>query len=368
MLNASQVIKDIRILADEVFRPQAETADRGDINGIVAENIRQLASRGYYGLGIGREYGGIGADDAVRREFTEIIASACGVTAFTQQQLHSGGGYAQSSLSDAVKADLLPKLASGEVLCGVAFSHLRRKGPPMVTAQRVDGGFMINGVAPWVTGWSLLDGFMLGATVPADRPDEEPKHMYAYVPTKGNEAALTPSEPISLHVMNASDTVEVAVSNLFVPIETVIREKPAADMRRDDICGISGHVFLPLGCARGSIHYLRELAAKRGNARLLDMADHFEREVEGCRREALAWFGAACVDMPDYKEHALHSRTWAIELAVRAALAAVAATGGTGQMLNSPAQRLMREATFYTTLAQTPDVQSGTLDRLTTSG
>ena len=71
--------------------------------------------------------------------------------------------------------------------------------------------------------------------------------------------------------------------------------------------------------------------------------------------------------MPDYKEHAVGARTQSIELAVRAAHAAVAATGGTAQLLARAPQRLMREAVFYTTLAQTPDVQAGTLDRLTQS-
>jgi alkylation response protein AidB-like acyl-CoA dehydrogenase len=364
MKDASQVLEQVKALAGDMFRPRAETTDRDGTGKALAENIRVLADHGFFGLGIGVEYGGLGADDLTRREFTEIVASACGVTAFTQQQLHSGGGFAQSSLSDPVKSDLLPKLASGELLCGVAFSHLRRPGKPIVTASRVDGGFRIAGSAPWVTGWSLLDGFMLGATVTPDGSHPDPTHVFAYVPKTGNEAVLTASPPIELHAMNAADTVEVSIRDLFVPTETVIGERPVEDLRRADYCGISGHVFLPLGCARGSIHYLQTLAAKRRDNRLVDIAGRFQREVDACRREAVTWNGA-CADMPDYRDHALNARTRAIELAVRAAHATLAATGGTGQMLAMPPQRLMREAAFYTTLAQTPDVQTGTLARLT---
>jgi len=177
---------------------------------------------------------------------------------------------------------------------------------------------------------------------------------------------MKPDAPVELHVMNASDTVEVQLTGLFVPQSHVISISPADKLRRNDYCGISGHVFLPLGCARGSVRYLRDLAAQRGNTKLADIADTFEREIDACRREAIQWNGS-CADMPDYKEHAVGARTQSIELAVRAAHAAVAATGGTAQLLARAPQRLMREAVFYTTLAQTPDVQAGTLDRLTQS-
>lgn len=368
-----EALNQVRTLADTVFRPRAEEADCGRIDGVVAENVRLLASRGLFGMGIAREYGGIGADEQGRREFTEIVASACGVTAFTQQQLHAGGAFALAAMSDAAKASLLPRFASGELLCGIAFSHLRRPGAPIVTARAVDGGWLINGRAPWVTGWSLLDGFILGATVLSDclasseASAYQGSHLYVYVSKAGNEASLTPSDPITIHVMNASDTVEVTIRDLFIADEDVAGPRPAEDLRRADYCGISGHVYMPLGCARGSVHYLRRLAKERGSERPGEIARHFETETDACRREALTWSGS-CADAPNYKEKALQARAWSIDLAVRAAHAAVASTGGSGQRLDNPAQRLMREAVFYTTLAQTPDVQSATLDRLMITG
>jgi len=379
-MTPDKAIDEIRDIAESVFRPNAQAADREapTANGVLAGNIRLLADHGYFGLGVDTRYGGMGADDFTRREFTEIIAAACGVTAFTQQQFHSGGGFVGGASSEQMRADLLPKFAAGELVCGVAFSHLRRSGPPIVTAKAVDGGFLIDGRAPWVTGWSFIDGFMLGATVEQDsspsrfgRGREERagvgsdgvQHLYAYVPKSGNEHSMKPDAPIELHVMNAADTVEVDLDSLFVPQSNVIGVSPAEKLRRNDYCGISGHVFLPLGCARGSVRYLHDLAAQRGNTKLADIADAFEREIDACRREAIRWNGS-CADMPNYKEHALGARTRSIELAVRAGHAAVTATGGTAQMLDRVPQRLMREAVFYTTLAQTPDVQAGTLDRL----
>ena len=293
-----QILAEARRLADEVFRPNAERADQGDINGQVAENVRLLAKAGYFGLGISPEFGGKGADDVTRREYTELMASACGVTAFTQQQLHAGGGFVGGGRSEALRREKLPLFASGQELCGVAFSHLRRPGPR-----------------------------------------------------------------IPLVVMNASDTVEVTLNDLFLPDEYVLSERPPEALKRGDYCGISGHVFLPLGGARGSVHYLRALAEKRGNETFAHAAEELMREIDACRHEALTWSGA-CADQADYKEHALHARTAAIVLAVRAAHATVTATGGGAHLLTMPPQRLLREAIFYTTTAQTPDVQNGTLDML----
>ena len=353
-----QILREARRLADDVFRPNAQTADQGNVHGQVAANVRVLAQNGYFGLGISPDYGGIGADEATRREYTEVMASACGVTAFVQQQLHAGGGFVGGGRSPALKSDKLPRFASGEELCGVAFSHLRRPGPPMVTAQRVPGGYQVSGKAPWVTGWGLLDSFILGAV---RLPEED--HIYFYVPKAGNDAALQPGPAIPLAVMNASDTVEVTLNTLFLPDDYVLYERPAEALKRGDFCGITGHVFLPLGCARGSVFALHALAEGRHNDTFARAADEFSNEINACRSDALQWSGA-CAELADYKDRALHARAEAITLATRAAHAVVTATGGGAHLLSSPAQRLLRESIFYTTTAQTSDVQSATLDLL----
>ncbi len=353
-----EILREARRLADDVFRPNAQNADQGDIHGQVAANVRVLGSAGYFGLGISPNYGGFGADETTRREYTEIMASACGVTAFVQQQLHAGGGFVGGGRSQALKAEKLPRFASGEELCGVAFSHLRRPGPPMVTAERVAGGYQVSGKAPWVTGWSLLDSFILGAV---RLPEND--HIYFYVPKVGNEESLIPGEPIPLVVMNASDTVEVTLNDLFLPDEFVLYERPAEALKRGDFCGITGHVFLPLGCARGSVFALNALAKSRHNDTFARAAAEFQGEIDACRAAALQWSGA-CAEQPEYKDKALHARAEAITLATRAAHAVVTATGGGGHLLSSPAQRLLRESIFYTTTAQTADVQSATLNLL----
>jgi len=352
------MLSNLRVLADDVFRPNAEITDQGTIHDQLIINIELLKDAGYFGLGIPSLYGGMEADDATRQEYTELMASACGVTAFTQQQLQSGGGFVSGSDNTPLKEALLPRMARGEVLCGIAFAHLRRPGPPVVTAQTVPGGYLINGSAPWLSGWAVMDSFVLGVHMP-----ENDRHLYLYVEADRSNPAISVSPTAKLVCMNASDTVSVTFNNLFVSDDYRLYDRPAADMSRADLCGITGHVHQPLGCTRGSIVYLRSLADRKNRPDLLMVAEQFEHEVDQCRREAHTWNGS-CADLPEYKEHALHARTSTILLAVRAAHATIAATGGSAHYMDQPPQRLMREAIFYTTAAQTRDIQAGTLDLL----
>lgn len=344
-------------LADEFLRPRATEADRGGLDGPVADNVRRLGEAGLFGLGISPEYGGLGADETTRHEYAEILASACGVTAFTQQQLQTGIRFVVEAENEALKRELLPALAEGRLHCGIALSHLRRAGTPLVRAERAAGGYRVNGVIPWITGWALLDGFVLGAAL------ADGDHLFVYVDRKQHQTSLTAGPPLPLIVMAASDTVEVEICDLFVPDASVLRRQPADGLRRADEKTITVHAALPLGCARAGARHLREIAAKRGSEELNGTAFALTLEIDGCRREALTW-NCDCVAHPDYKTHALRARATANILALRAAHAAVIATGGSAHLVTSSPQRLLREAQFYGTAVQTPDVQAATLDQL----
>jgi alkylation response protein AidB-like acyl-CoA dehydrogenase len=345
-------------IADEIIRPRATDADLGGIAGPVKDNLRLLASKGYLGLGVPRDCGGLGADETTQYEYTEILAAACGVTAFTQQQLRTGIKFIVECQNEALKCDLLPRLATGQLLCGIAISQLRRGGKPMLTAEPVDGGYRLNGTIPWITAWSALDGFVVGAAV-----DGGERHLLAYVDMEIHKACLTAGAPLPLVVMGASDTVQVAVSDLVVPIKHVLQVQPNDELPRFDDRMITTHTALPLGCARASERYLRDLAQRSSRKDLEQTATALMFEINHCRREALTW-NCDCVAHPDYKTFALRARAGAIVLAMRAAHAAVAAGGGGSQLATSEPQRLIREAQFYTTAVQTPQVQSSVLDQL----
>ena len=347
-------------ITEESFRPQAARADAdGDLNGPVTDNLHLLADRGFLGLGIPREYGGLGADLTSQHEYTEILASACGVTAFTQQQLRTGLKHIAASENERLKRRLLPPLAAGQRFCGVALSQIRRRGTPVLCAETVAGGFRVNGVIPWITAWSLLDSFVLGSVL-----DDGDRHLFAHVDCEGQaRTSLTAGEPLPLAVMRASGTVSVAVRDLFVPAENALAVRPREEFLQMDDHEITTHTALPLGCARGCERSLREMAQEQGRDDLEEVANLLMFEINHCRREALVW-GCDCIDHPEYKKHAIRARANAIVLVLRAAHAVVTAGGGKSQIVTAAPQRLLREAQFYTNAVQTADVQTAVLNQL----
>jgi len=352
------LLSNIWHIADDFIRPNAAAADLGEIDGQVKTNIRLLASRGYLGLGIPREFCGFGADEVTQHEYTEIVASSCGVTAFTQQQLRNGVRYIVENGSEAQKQELLPELAAGRRLCGIALSQLRRSGEPIIVARPVAGGYLVNGSIPWISGWSLLDAFVAG--IPIENSSE---HILAYVDIHTAGDKLRASDPMQLVAMRASGTVSVEAVDLFVPAEYVLAVRPSEAIQKSDDREITMHTALPLGCARGAERLLRETAKHRLSEQIDQVAASLMFEVTHCRREALTW-NCECVAHPDYKTHALRARAGAIVLAMRAAHAAVAVGGGASQLVTAAPQRLLREAQFYTTAVLTADVQANVLDQL----
>lgn len=351
------LLRPVWRLAEDALRPCASAADASDINGPVRAHVRALARLGLFGLGVPCEHGGLGADALTRHEFTEILASACGVTAFTQQQLQIGVGFVAAAHNQALKCALLPSLAAGERLCGVALSHLRRPGPASVRAERVCGGYRVSGTIPWITAWELLDCFVLGAVLGDDQ------HVFVVVDRQRHGDRLRPGPPLPLSVMNASGTREVALDDVFIADGDVLSVCDVSALRLAEHREITTHTALPLGCARGASSYLRARAQQTQCPALNKTAMALTWEIDQCRREALTWH-CDCAGHPEYRTFALRARASALVLALRAAQAAVTASGEDALRRDSAPQRLLREAQFYATVVQTPDVQDATLNLL----
>jgi alkylation response protein AidB-like acyl-CoA dehydrogenase len=365
----SAILTAARQVAETILGPNAQESDRAP--GPNPINFRALADAGLLGLALPREYGGLDASGATQREYTEILASYCGVTTFTQAQHHGPSRMIANGPNETLKRRLLPDLASGRRMCAVSFAHLRRPGPPVLRADPVAGGYRLTGTAPWVTGWGLMDQVVFGATLPDGRfvyawspgSREDFPDLFADAgPENGDWGTLRASAPIPLCAMNASATVELTCENWFIPEAHKLSESDRETMRRNDRNGVLGATTMPIGCATGSVRLLCETAERRSLAPIRRAAESFVAEL-GELREQIAYWNAR-VQEPEFFENAARVRAWGIELAVRVAHAAVTAGSGAANLLTHPAQRLLREAMFYTIQAQTQEVMDATLARL----
>jgi alkylation response protein AidB-like acyl-CoA dehydrogenase len=347
-----ELLAAAREICDTLIEPRAEAVD---VSGEPPrENLDALAAAGLVGITTPVEYGGSACSGTFMREYTEVLTAACGTTWFILTQHYGACGMVASNA--VLRERFLQEMAAGRHYVGVGFGHLRRPDP-VLRAQAVEGGWRLNGVAPWVTGWPLLSGVIYGAVLPDDR------HVYVYAPA-GEREGQTSSPPLPLCAMNATATTAVHLNDLFVPEENFIKYSSREEMARGDERGIAGAVAPPLGCAVGSLRFLRKIAEKRKNLPFIaETADDLEAEIDACRMEARRWADGA-KDTPDYKPGALNARAWAIELGVRAAHMTVTASSGAANGLDHPAQRRFREAMFYTLTAQTSDIMAATLARV----
>ncbi|MBW3622473.1 MAG: acyl-CoA/acyl-ACP dehydrogenase [Armatimonadetes bacterium] len=348
--HAEELLQRARMVAEEILVPHAEATDRAPV--VPRRNLEALAGTGLLGLSGPAEYGGKAAPGAVSRRVAEILAGACGVTHFVQAQHHGPVGLVASSENEGLKDRYLRAMCEGRILAGVAFSHLRRPEPTL-TAAPVPGGYRVSGEAPWVTSWGLAGIFVVAATLPDDR--------ILYFVREGVAAdGLEPSSPLELAAMNASSTVRLHFRDLLVPEEDTVRIMEREDWRARDRINTAHPNPAVFGIAETCIRGMRALAEKAATQTLSDTTVTLEREVSRCREAAFGLADRGVTE--DDRPRLLCIRAWSLDLVACAAHAYIAAVGGRAMGRDHPAQRLMREAMFYTIQAQTADVREATLD------
>ncbi len=328
MLELRDPIAQAREISDAELFPGALDADAADI--VPIDRLDRLAEAGFYGLAGPSDAGGMGVDLTVALKVIEIIASGCLTTAFVWIQHH--GAVRALDGSAALRDAWLPRLCSGEVRAGVAFSGLRRPGPPILTARPDGRGWRFNGFAPWVTGWGRV------GVVRAAARREDGDIVWALV-----DAAAGPTlraEPLRLAAVNASATVTLRFDNHGVPADRVISIQPFDQWQAADRGSLRVNGSLALGVARRC-------------ASLLE-SEGLTADLHECRR---ALDAATPETMPA-------QRARASELALRAATTLVVSGGGRSITMDHHAQRLAREALFLLVFGQTPAIKAVQLHRL----
>ena len=338
------LVATARSLADGLLVPCAARVDQ---EGVLASHIEAIKRSGLLGVSAPQEYGGAGAPDAAAREIMEILAGACCSTWFVQTQHHTPVRMlAKTDLP--VRERLLRPLATGELLAGIAFAHVRAfpRVPVRATAER--NGWRFDGTVPWYTGWGLNDVMLLAGVTDADEV------VFAFTEAR-EQPGLRPSPPMRLAALTASRTVSLDLDGLRLPDESVVLRTPQekfALVDRPRNTNASPAVF---GVAYAALRLLEE-AGEPGTARALrDRTDDIRRQV----------YALSDHPVPHERiEERLALKTRAFDLMRAATTAAVVAHGGRAMDLGNAAQRLAREGMFLLVQGQTTEVRRAHLDAL----
>ena len=343
----------------EEIQPIANEIDRN--SQVLKTALEKMGDRSWLALKVPVELGGSGLNELEYRLTQVELARISGALTFLQTQHQSAASMLSKSNNTFLQRQFLPNMATGKALMGVGFSHLRRRGIPMVSGIETNLGYEISGEVPWITGYNFFSHFILGVTL------EDGRELYGVLPlqnqTQAAGGSITCSQPMELLAIASTNTVSAKIDGWCLDSDLVVTIKPPGSIHQSSRNNILNHGWYAIGCAFAGLDIALALAKKKQSDFLHQSWQSLNLEVTQCQEKAIF---LAKDDNTSY-EQKLELRADAINLAQRCSQAAVIASSGAANYLNSDAARIYREALLFSVSGQTTDVMEESIKRLATN-
>jgi alkylation response protein AidB-like acyl-CoA dehydrogenase len=302
-----------------------------------AEQLKLCAQAGAVGWYVPREHGGHGWSevDCVRAYIK--LSAACLTTTFVLTQPIGMARRLVVCDNVPLRERLLPELLAGRLFGAIGIAQLttsrRHVGTPVLAARETPGGFVLDGMIPWVTGNRAAGAIVSGATL------DDGREILFVLPT--NLPGVRPDAPLRLTGLSATQTGMVRCVGVRLerdwllagPVENVLASVGGA--------GTGGlqTSALAVGLTTAAVRFLGREAERRpelaaAHAGLASERDTIERDLL-----ELAAGHEVCLTQD--------LRTRANSLVLRATQAALAAAKGSGYAVGHPTGRWCREALFF---------------------
>jgi butyryl-CoA dehydrogenase len=319
---------------ETTLRALAAYADRADADtDFPTASWELVRAGGVPTWSVPTEFGGLGLQGSERLHGYEQLAGACLTTTFLLSQRDAAVRRVLSHGSPTVQAALLPRLARDELFLTVGLSQLttsRQHQAPSLAAAPRDGGYVLDGVIPWVTGAARADAVLVGATL------DDGLQVLMLMPR--DRAGVEIDAPMDICALRGSQTTQIHCRGVRIDPEDMLagpapRVLGAAAGGLDTSC-------LALGLAGAAIDHLHREATIRADLR--PVAERFESARQALRRRmySLAEVHIEPADATDL-------RVRANELALHSTQAALTISKGAGFVRPHPAQRWARQALFF---------------------
>jgi alkylation response protein AidB-like acyl-CoA dehydrogenase len=300
----------------------------------------QLALCGQFGVFewfLPPEVGGQGWSEAdIVRGYLRLSA-ACLTTTFVITQRTGACQRIALAENEELRRELLPDLLTGRSFATVGISHLttsrRHLAKPVLRAEESEGGFILDGFSPWVTGARQAQTIVTGATL------DDGRQILVALPTDLPGVSIPP--PARLVGLAASQTGPMHCERVFIDSKFVLAG-PVEDVMKQGAGAKTGGLqtsTLAIGLADAALAFLEH--ETRVRPELANPAAALRGEWTQTRDDLLALAEGESVCTTE----SLRAR--ANSLALRAAQAALAAAKGTGYVIGHPTGRWCREALFF---------------------
>ncbi len=361
---ADMIRSTTRRFAEDRIAPLAARIDAED--WFAQELWPEMGALGLHGITVEEDFGGLGlgylehtiAVEEISRASASIGLSYGAHSNLCINQIRRWGNPQQ-------KAKYLPKLISGEHVGSLAMSEAGA-GSDVVSmklrAEKVDGGFRLNGTKFWITNSTYADTLFVYAKT---TPDAGSRGITAFLIEK-DMPGFSIGQKIDKMGMRGSPTAELVFQDCFVPDENVVGPMNGGvgvlmsglDYERAVLAGIG--LGIMQACLDTVIPYIRERKQFGVPVGSFQMMQAKVADMYVALNSARAYVYAvarACDAGQTTRFDAAGAVMLSSENSVRVALEAIQALGGAGYTKDWPVERYLRDAKLMDIGAGTNEIR-----------
>lgn len=336
-----------------VLMPLEQQVEQED--AVPQEIEEQMREMGFFGLTIPPQYGGLGLTMTQEARFQMLMSRTSPAFRYiysTNIGLGSRGLLIMGT--EEQKQYYLPKFASGELIAALAVtepdagsdvSNLR------TTAQRVEGGYILNGTKRFITNAPKADVVtVLARTSKTGKPHQGISAFLVHKDTEGYEIG----QPEKKMGQRGSQIADIYLDNVFVPEDRLIGEQEGKGFYM--AMGVLDHgrinvAATAVGMAERLIKEARNYALER--EQFGQPIANFQLVQAMLADSATECYAARCMTLDAAKkvesnqsaiQEAACAKYFASEMVCRVADNAVQIFGGAGYIAEYPVERMFRDA------------------------
>ncbi len=347
------VLNGIRMRARSALPSQVDAIDHQGV--YPRETLTDLGADGLFSSHLRAHTRLAGPDLGMAIQTMAAVSAECMSTGFCTWCQDANGWYLENTENADLRARLQPGIASGAVMAGTGMSN------PMKTlsglegfklkATRVEGGYIVAGVLPWVSNLGAGHWF---ATVIEDAAD--PAHlMFAMV--QCGQPGVEIRQNARFVALEGTGTYSVLFRRAFIADEMLLAD-PIGDAVKRILPGV---ILLQTGMGLGVIAACIQLMQESNRTHAA--SNQYLPKGPAFYEDALAELQGDIVHLaatptetdPGFRKQVLTARLRTSEMALEAAQSALLHAGSRGYLQGSPVNRRLRESYFVAII--TPSIR-----------
>lgn len=311
--------------------------------------MHQVGAIGGYGQAVSPKFGGTGQGLKGAVQVIEAVSQECLCTGFMTWCQIACTWYMQNSTNDYLKRNVLPKVATGKILGGTGLSnpmkHFAGIEKIALMADRQPGGYVINGLLPWVSNVGTGHYFGIAAQI-ADQED------YLMAIVSDELEGLVLHQNAHFIALEGSNTFSCFFKDVFVPDNLILAAPCEEYVKRIRPGFILTQAGMGLGLVVSCIEIMERANQRLGhvNCYLDDHPEDLATDLAIARSKTYALAAEISEHIKpigrDLQKKVIQARIVASELSLRAANAAMLYVGARGYLHGSKVDRKLREAYF----------------------